>query len=199
MICLSKTEGTAGVGKSSGKSLTRLPNMHLYSGYYAVTEEKSYAWMNLDDTKTIKEDASSEIEVRKDGKKLEVNLSSGNPAVRGNGGRDWPEILKDLAKAEGEDPSGKTPDGKTATPQAIKEAQRRQDGEEMKQEQELDAARKQQSGQPHIVSQEKAFPKLAVPTQGWNPAIDGGSASSGGSSSSSSTKPRTMKLKDTEV
>lgn len=100
-------------------------------------------------------------------------------------------MLKKLCQSPGAHPGGKTPDGKTATPQAIKEAQRRQDGEELKQE--LDAARKQQSGQPHVVSQEKVFPKPAAPTQGWNPAIDGGS------SLSSSTKPRTMKLKNTEV
>ena len=88
MICLSKTEGTAGVGKSSGKSLTRLPNMHLYNGYYAVTEEKSYAWMNLDDMKTIKEDASSEIEV------LGRKKAGGEPQLRQSRcARKWRERL----------------------------------------------------------------------------------------------------------
>lgn len=76
-IRLSKTTGTVSVSKSSGKSLTLLSNMRLYNGYHVATSAKSYAWMNLDDAKLVKEDASSEVEVRKNGKKLEVNLISG--------------------------------------------------------------------------------------------------------------------------
>lgn len=74
-IRLSKTTGTVSVSKSSGKALTLMSDMRLYNGYHVTTNAKSYAWMNLDDTKLIKEDASSEVEVRKDGKKLEVNVS----------------------------------------------------------------------------------------------------------------------------
>lgn len=77
-IRLSKTTGTVKVSKSSGKSLSLLSNMRLYNGYHVTTSAKSYAWLNLDDTKLIKEDASSEVEVRKNGKKLEVNICSGN-------------------------------------------------------------------------------------------------------------------------
>ena len=77
-IRLSKTTGTVTVSKSSEKTLTLLSNMRLYNGYHVTTGAKSYAWMNLDDTKLIKEDASSEVEVRKDGKKLTVNVCSGN-------------------------------------------------------------------------------------------------------------------------
>ena len=77
-IRLSKTEGTVEVSKGSGKKLTLLEKMRLYSGYHVKTEEESYAWINLDNTKLLKEDAKSEVEVRKSGKKLEVNLSSGN-------------------------------------------------------------------------------------------------------------------------
>lgn len=76
-IRLSKTTGTVSVSKSSGKSVTLLSNMRLYNGYHVATSAKSYAWMNLDDAKLVKEDASSEVEVRKNGKKLEVNLISG--------------------------------------------------------------------------------------------------------------------------
>lgn len=77
-IKLSKTSGTVSVSKSSEKPLTLMSNMRLYNGYHVATKAGSYAWMNLDDTKLIKEDASSEVEVRKDGKKLEVNILSGN-------------------------------------------------------------------------------------------------------------------------
>lgn len=77
-IRLSKTAGTVAVSKSSEKPLTLMSNMRLYNGYHVTTKAESYAWMNLDDTKLIKEDAASEVEVRKDGKKLEVNILSGN-------------------------------------------------------------------------------------------------------------------------
>lgn len=77
-IRLSKTSGTVTVSKSSGKALSLLSNMRLYNGYHVATSAKSYAWMNLDDTKLIKEDAASEVEVRKSGKNLEVNVCSGN-------------------------------------------------------------------------------------------------------------------------
>ena len=78
VIRLTKTTGTVEISKSSGKSISLLKNMRLYNGYHVSTEEESYAWVNLDDSKLLKEDAESEIEVRKDGKKLEVLLVSGN-------------------------------------------------------------------------------------------------------------------------
>lgn len=78
VIQLTKTEGTVKVSKSSGKNVTLRAKLRLYKGYHVATEKESYAWINLDDTKLIKEDASSEVEVRKSGKKLEVNVSAGN-------------------------------------------------------------------------------------------------------------------------
>ena len=78
VIRLTKTTGTVEISKSSGKSISLLKNMRLYNGYHVSTSEESYAWVNLDDSKLLKEDAESEIEVRKDGKKLEVLLVSGN-------------------------------------------------------------------------------------------------------------------------
>ena len=77
-IRLSKTTGTVSVSKSSGKPLTLMSGMRLYNGYHVTTSTKSYAWINLDDAKLIKEDAASEVEVRKNGKKLEINVCSGN-------------------------------------------------------------------------------------------------------------------------
>ena len=78
VIRLTKTTGEVAIQKSSGKPVSLLENMRLYGGYHVLTEEESYAWINLDDSKLLKEDASSEVEVRKDGKKLEVLVSSGN-------------------------------------------------------------------------------------------------------------------------
>ena len=78
VIRLTKTTGTVAISKSSGKSISLLKNMRLYNGYHVSTDEESYAWINLDDSKLLKEDAESEVEVRKDGKNLEVLVASGN-------------------------------------------------------------------------------------------------------------------------
>ena len=76
-IRLSKTEGTVGVTDSAGKSVFLREDMRLSNGDHTVTGESSYAWMNLDDVKALKEDAVSDVELRKSGNKLEVLLNSG--------------------------------------------------------------------------------------------------------------------------
>ena len=75
---LMKTEGTVSVSNSNGRPLSVRDRMRLYSGYHVETKARSYAWINLDDTKLAKLDAVSEVEVRKSGKKLELLLKSGN-------------------------------------------------------------------------------------------------------------------------
>lgn len=75
---LTKTQGTVQVSSSSGKNISLIKNMRLYNGYQLETEEKSYAWINLDSTKLVKLDAVSEASIRKSGKKLEILLDSGN-------------------------------------------------------------------------------------------------------------------------
>lgn len=77
-IQLSKTEGTVSATNSAGRSISLIKNLRLFSGYHVLTKADSYAWLNLDSAKLLKVDASSETEVRKSGKKLEVLLCSGN-------------------------------------------------------------------------------------------------------------------------
>ena len=77
-IRMAKTEGDVTVSDATGKELKQTENMRLFSGNRIETEEKSYAYMNLDDKKAVKLDAVSEAEVRKNGKKFEVLLESGN-------------------------------------------------------------------------------------------------------------------------
>lgn len=77
-IRMAKTEGEVTVSDSTGKELKQTENMRLFNGNHIETEEKSYAYMNLDDKKAIKLDAVSEAEVRKNGKNFEVLLESGN-------------------------------------------------------------------------------------------------------------------------
>lgn len=74
---LMKTEGTVSLSDGNGKKVSLFERMLLRSGYQMETKEKSYAWINLDDTKLIKMDAVSEVEVQKDGKQLEVRLNAG--------------------------------------------------------------------------------------------------------------------------
>lgn len=78
MVKVIRTEGTVGISKSSGKDVPLIKNMQLYNGYQADTQEESYAWISLDDTKLSKLDAMSGASVRKQGKKLELLLESGN-------------------------------------------------------------------------------------------------------------------------
>lgn len=75
---LERAEGTVGVVNKSGKSITTLDGMKLYSGYKVATEIKSYGYISLDASKAVKLDAKSKAEVKQSGKQLEVDLKSGN-------------------------------------------------------------------------------------------------------------------------
>lgn len=75
---LRKTEGTVGVSDDAGKDVAPKDDLGLYSGYQVETQMESYAWIDLDEVKLTKMDADSEIEIAKEGKKLEINVKSGS-------------------------------------------------------------------------------------------------------------------------
>lgn len=75
---LRKTEGTVGVSDDGGKEVAILENLGLYSGYGVDTQTESYAWIDLDEVKLTKMDQDSEIAITKEGKKLEIEVKSGN-------------------------------------------------------------------------------------------------------------------------
>lgn len=75
---LRKTEGTVGVSDNEGKDVAPRENLGLYSGYQVGTQAESYAWIDLDEVKLTKMDADSEVEITKEGKKLEINVKSGS-------------------------------------------------------------------------------------------------------------------------
>ncbi|MDR0821641.1 MAG: FecR family protein [Oscillospiraceae bacterium] len=77
-IRLESYTGTAAVKSASGKNITITSKLKLLNGYTVTTGAKSYAFISLDDSKAIKLDASSAVEVRKSGKQFEVILKSGN-------------------------------------------------------------------------------------------------------------------------
>ncbi len=75
---LVKTEGTVGVSDGDGRDIDPMENLGLYSGYQVGTRTESYAWINLDDVKLTKMDAESQVEIARDGGKLEINVKSGS-------------------------------------------------------------------------------------------------------------------------
>ena len=75
---LRKTEGTVGVSDGEGKELTPKDNLGLYSGYQVETQAESYAWIDLDKVKLAKLDQDSEVEINKEGKKLEIDVKTGS-------------------------------------------------------------------------------------------------------------------------
>ena len=75
---LIKTEGAVQVDDAKGKNVEIMENLGLYSGYGVCTQEASYGWINLDDTKLAKIDEGSEAEVRQDGGLLELYVQHGS-------------------------------------------------------------------------------------------------------------------------
>lgn len=74
---LQSASGTVSVKNASGKSVSIREGMKLYSGYTLSTSSKSYAYVSLDSTKVVKLDASTKVQVKKSGSKLELLVSSG--------------------------------------------------------------------------------------------------------------------------
>ena len=76
-IRLEENSGTVKVTNASGKTQTIRKSMRLYNGYKVSTGRKSEAYVSLDDTKVVKLDSSTKVDVKQSGKQLEVSLSSG--------------------------------------------------------------------------------------------------------------------------
>ncbi len=75
---LERTDGDVKLTNSSGKESQIIQKMRLNNGDDIKSASKSYAYLSLDDTKAVKLDANSEAVVKKNKKKLEVDLASGN-------------------------------------------------------------------------------------------------------------------------
>ena len=75
---LEKTEGTLLIRNEKEKELDAAAGMKLYSGYRIDTDRDSYAWIGLDAEKLAKMDQNSAIQIRREGKELEIQLNSGS-------------------------------------------------------------------------------------------------------------------------
>ena len=74
---LEETTGTVKVKDAAGADKTARAGMRLYNGYTVETGASSSGYISLDDTKAVKLDASGKVEIKKNGKKLEVSLTAG--------------------------------------------------------------------------------------------------------------------------
>ena len=75
---LIKAEGTVAVEDGSGNEVSLRENLGLFDGYALKTQAASYGWINMDDTKLAKMDAVSRVDIRREGKLLELDVCSGN-------------------------------------------------------------------------------------------------------------------------
>lgn len=75
---LTKAEGAVDVFDEGGQDISITEDMNLYSGYRLDTENKSYAWISLDQVKLVKMDEASDVELRKNGNDLELFVNSGS-------------------------------------------------------------------------------------------------------------------------
>ncbi len=74
---LVQTQGVVDLKNQSNELLNIEPGMRLFSGDSLATEESSYAFISLDDAKSIKLDALSECTLEENGEHLQVDLTSG--------------------------------------------------------------------------------------------------------------------------
>lgn len=74
---LMKIQGSVGILDGEGENISPMEEMRLYSGYDLTTRRNSFAWINLDNVKLTKMDAASEIEIRKNGRDLEILVKAG--------------------------------------------------------------------------------------------------------------------------
>lgn len=75
---LRKAEGTVQITGGKDEKIKTREDMNLYDGYNVKTKSESYAWVELDSVKLTKLDQLSRAEIEKKGKKLTINVKSGN-------------------------------------------------------------------------------------------------------------------------
>ncbi len=77
-IRLAKTEGAGVVvTTNAGKTVKTSDKMRLFTGYQVKTDKSSFAFLSLDDTKAVKLDNNTHVEIKKSGQKNEVYVSTG--------------------------------------------------------------------------------------------------------------------------
>ena len=78
---IAKMTGTVQVTDSIGKKLPTFVEMNLKNGQHVKTEAASYAWINMDDSKTAKVDQQSDVDISQQNEDLEIRLNSGDVLI----------------------------------------------------------------------------------------------------------------------
>jgi len=78
VIRLTKKEGTVTVKDASGSKVNVNDGGKILSGYSVATGKDGTAYLNLDDSKVVKLDLNTTVEIKKNKKKIEVYVASGN-------------------------------------------------------------------------------------------------------------------------
>ena len=74
-IWIAKTEGTVSVKNRTGKTQSTADGMRLFSGSNIATAAASYAWLGLDDTKSVKLDEKTDVVITKNSGNLDITLN----------------------------------------------------------------------------------------------------------------------------
>lgn len=74
---LEQLEGDVGVDDGSS-SIESFAGMNLYNGYSVETQNESYSWINLDQTKLLKMDEESLTRISQEKRNLKITLEEGN-------------------------------------------------------------------------------------------------------------------------
>ena len=77
VLRLQVAEGSVYVRDAAGVPVTYTKDMRLYSGYSVSTDDKSSAYILLDEDKAVKLDRNTTVAIKKSGKKLQVKLKAG--------------------------------------------------------------------------------------------------------------------------
>gem|GEM_PF-1354831 len=78
---LAKMEGTVQVTDSIGKKLPSFEQMNLKNGQHVKTDIASFAWINMDDSKTAKLGQQSDVDISQQNEDLEIRLHSGDVLI----------------------------------------------------------------------------------------------------------------------
>ncbi len=81
---LASAEGTVKVTNGLGRSIKTFAGMNLNNGYHVVTDTKSSAKINMDDTKLATMDELSDVDISKQDGDLELRLNAGDVFVAVN-------------------------------------------------------------------------------------------------------------------
>ena len=77
VLRLQVAEGSVYVRDAAGVPVNYTKDMRLYSGYSVSTDDKSSAYILLDEDKAVKLDRNTTVAIKKSGKKLQVKLKAG--------------------------------------------------------------------------------------------------------------------------